>query len=259
VGNEVESNTRYVRAYDALGSTWPHGVTVEGITGGEELFLLETAPAVFSLGGMFLLALANDALGDTWSEGSEMTVPPATQADIAVIGGFLAYVIRGEDMLYRRALDIPASAWSEPVHVNPLERASGGTQLLQVSGRPAVLYYDTDLRGLKFRRAADSSGSTWMAPVVLSAAASSSFRGAVVDGRPAALFYNRLDGGLKFVSANGDAGNYWGFASGVPVTEQLTLGKYQSIAYEVSFGDVAGWPVFTYYSIAPGAVYVNYY
>ena len=243
----------FVRADDPLGSSWGAGVAVPGLTGANKLVNLPAAPALVAISepvyGSFTLAAAYDAQGASWADAYEVTIE-LVAAYLDIVHGLPCYAEQGEDILFRRAVDLACTAWTGPVYVNPFERASGDTQLVDVGGNPAVFYYDQDMRALKFRRATDTSGSIWNPPFVVSSVVTpyGDFCGGTNGGRPVALLYDRQDGLLKFVASNNVEGTYWGFPITLPPThvDQVAINPNRPGFLQFTFGDAAGCPGFAY-------------
>jgi hypothetical protein len=246
----VGTECHFVRADDPLGSSWGAGVVVPGLISANRLVNLPGAPALLAwpLTASFILAAAYDAQGTSWADAYEVPIETGV-ASLDIVHGLPCYVERSEDILFRRAVDLACTAWTDPVYVNPFERASDDTQLLDVGGSPAVFYYDQDMRALKFRRATDSSGALWNPPFAITSVVKpyGQFCGGTNGGRPVALYYDRQDDLLKFVAANNVEGTYWGLPVILHPTYDVENNLNSSSGNPlISFGEVAGCPAFGY-------------
>ncbi|MCB1217177.1 PKD domain-containing protein [bacterium] len=116
-----------------------------------------------------------------------------------------------DDMLYIRADDAVGGSWPVTgVLIDTDSYVRGRQSALMVDGRPAIAYQDTNVTGLSFVRAADSSGSSWGSSVVIDPAATSglSVCGLTVSGRPAFCYRNGSK--LSYIRATAADGTSWG-------------------------------------------------
>ena len=98
-----------------------------------------------------------------------------------------------------------------------------------VNGNPAISYYDVTNKSLKYVRASDASGTSW---VTLTTVDSTGDVGQyaslfVVNGNPAISYYDNTNHDLKYVRASDANGTTWG----TPVTLDSTgdVGQYTSL------------------------------
>ncbi|TDU71150.1 autotransporter-associated beta strand protein [Prosthecobacter fusiformis] len=85
------------------------------------------------------------------------------------------------------------------------------SSMMVVNGYPAIAYYDTTSKDLKFVRAADARGNSWLAPVTLAS------RGdvgqypslSIINGNPAVSYYNATNGTLSYIRSNDASGVTW--------------------------------------------------
>ncbi|MEN3941582.1 autotransporter-associated beta strand repeat-containing protein [Prosthecobacter sp. SYSU 5D2] len=86
------------------------------------------------------------------------------------------------------------------------------SSMILVNGNPAIAYYDPVDQNLKFVRANDPRGVTWLPPVTLAD------RGnvgqypslAIINNNPAVTYYDATNGTLCYVRANDISGVVWG-------------------------------------------------
>ncbi|GAA5141542.1 hypothetical protein GCM10023213_25840 [Prosthecobacter algae] len=80
-----------------------------------------------------------------------------------------------------------------------------------VNGNPAIAYYDASTQDLKYVRAADARGNTWLPPVTLAS------RGdvgkypslSVINGTPAVSYYDATNGTLCYIRSTDSSGVFW--------------------------------------------------
>jgi hypothetical protein len=100
-----------------------------------------------------------------------------------------------------------------------------GVAVAEIDGRPAMAYVDGG--SLKFTRATNSTGTSWLAPVTIAASASGFVSLALVNGNPAMSYYgNSAD--LMFVRAGNASGSSWG--APIPVDTVGDVGQFSSLA-----------------------------
>ncbi|SKA80708.1 delta-60 repeat domain-containing protein [Prosthecobacter debontii] len=80
-----------------------------------------------------------------------------------------------------------------------------------VNGTPAIAYYDTNGRDLKFVRAADGRGTSWLAPVTLASEGDvGQFPSlSIINGFPAVSYYDATNGTLCYIQASDASGVAW--------------------------------------------------
>lgn len=85
------------------------------------------------------------------------------------------------------------------------------TSMALVNGTPAIAYYDATSQDLKYVRAADARGTTWLPPVTLAS------RGdvgkypslSVINGTPAVSYYDATNGTLCYIRSTDNSGVFW--------------------------------------------------
>ncbi len=176
-------------------------------------------------------------------------VPPALDADygshnsLAIVNGNPAMSFYDETkkaLLYARADDSQGSLWSTPVTVDPGPEVGTGSQLLVVSGNPAIAYALARPSGgaaLYYVRALDPDGAAWGAPIqVVSSNVWVRFSMAVVQGNPAVAYTTAADGQLQFVRSLDTTGSSWGN----PVTvDNQTVYAFPSLQVVQGFPAIA--------------------
>jgi len=229
----------YLRADDELGGSWPQPLIINyaqyvnmtpftPIVGTDfsvtAMLNVDGTPALLGAGPYgtgYRWVRALDSTGSAWAEptvvGDNSTYLAGTLGDdliLTTIAGLPAKARSvSQDILYSHSENPDQPDWVPPeVIVDDHEKASSHIQLVEAAGFPAVVYYDSATDDLKCRRALNSVGSAWAAPVVVSSRAiSSRFSAAVVDGRPCVIYGDRIDKTARFIAANDAAGTYWGF------------------------------------------------
>jgi hypothetical protein len=148
----------------------------------------------FSMG----YARALDDVGQSW--GPVITLSPeAVHMDLAVINGNPAIAfISSTKLQYVRANDADGATWPAPA---VLQNSTNGVytpqvvSLTTISGRPAMVLWNSASNTLYYLRANDSNGTSWPANGVLIAPrAFADFQLAEVSGRPAVVY--EWDNGL---------------------------------------------------------------
>ena len=126
------------------------------------------------------------------------------------------------NLKYIRALDGTGGSWAAPVVVDSGTNSNSQSvgqfaSLAVVSGRPAIAYYDADLKRLVFVRANDVNGATWGTPMTLDPTpeTGNGDRGRnatlrVINGRPAILYYDATTTRLRYIHATDADGTNWG-------------------------------------------------
>jgi hypothetical protein len=115
-----------------------------------------------------------------------------------------------------------------------------------VAGFPAIAYNDATDAQMKYVRALDTNGVTWLPPVVVGIDDGWYTSLAVVNGNPAIAYYNHYDGSLKYVRASDALGMAWD----APVTVDLTGNTW----WYVSLAVINGNPAIAYHDYAYGGL-----
>jgi hypothetical protein len=154
---------------------------------------------------------ASDASGTSW--GTPVTLDSTGSVgeytSLAVVNGNPAisyYDSTNRDLKYVRATTTSGTLvgdWGTPVTLDSIGAVGLYTSLAVVNGNPAISYYDSTNRDLKYVRAATASGTLvgdWGTPVSLDTAISSGEYTslAVVNGNPAISYYDSTNRDLKW-------------------------------------------------------------
>jgi hypothetical protein len=110
-----------------------------------------------------------------------------------------------------------------------------------VNGNPAISYYDTFHKHLKYVRATDANGTNW-GPVVTVDTIDDvgSYNSlSVINGNPAISYYDATNNSLKFIQATDVNGTAWGS----PITLDTGVG-----AQFTSLGSFNGAAAMAYYA-----------
>lgn len=85
------------------------------------------------------------------------------------------------------------------------------SSMLVVNGNPAIAYYDATNQDLKYVRAADSRGNSWLPPVTLASRGNVGMFPslAIINGFPAVSYYDATNGTLCFIRAADASGASW--------------------------------------------------
>jgi len=254
-GNSDPSNNvlYYLRANDSLGGSWGAPKLIgqppdPGSMVPRQLIVVDGKPAVVGGFNSTFYVAAQNVNGTAWDEFISLPfgnhdAPIANDAVSAVSVAGLASLIRpinGEDLLYSRAAQPDGASWSENVLVDSLETVAGGAKLIEVSGLPAVFYYDEVMGALKYRRARNVDGSEWEPPLVLDSRAEGFVLPFVVDSRPCIMYSDRISNTLNFMAANDASGSYWGS----PAVVYETWDNYRNPT--IAGAEIAGQPAFAY-------------
>ena len=120
-------------------------------------------------------------------------------------------------------------------------------RLLEVNGRPAILFRMDDMMGydpLRYKRAANAEGTSWAGGSVSIDSNGEQGSIAIVDGNPAVAYYDNSDTTLQYRRATDADGAAW--AAAVTVDTNLNVGQYCSLFV------VNGRPGISYYDSANG-------
>ena len=138
------------------------------------------------------------------------------------------------DLKYIRALDGLGANWGAPVVVDTggatSQKVGQFASLAIVNGRPAVAYYDADLKRLLYVRSSDINGTSWGAPQALDPTPHTVTNGPpsftvttqtdnadrgqnatlrVINGRPAVVYYDATVKKLRYLHATDADGTAW--------------------------------------------------
>ncbi len=146
--------------------------------------------------GTGAVALGISQTNTSKGAGLELTVEGGTVAKDITVGDVNA---RGPDWLGQGRVDTKNAD------------AGSFSSTAMVNGAPAIAYYDATNQDLKYVRAADARGTTWLPPITLAS------RGdvgkyvslAVVNGTPAVSYYDATNGTLCYMRAADTSGAFW--------------------------------------------------
>ncbi|MCW0221560.1 MAG: autotransporter-associated beta strand repeat-containing protein, partial [Prosthecobacter sp.] len=81
-----------------------------------------------------------------------------------------------------------------------------------VNGYPAIAYYDATAGDLKYVRAADARGNSWLAPVTLASGGDVGQHPSlsIINGNPAVSYYDATNGTLCYIRSTDNSGVFWG-------------------------------------------------
>lgn len=128
------------------------------------------------------------------------------------------YDIDNYDLKFVRANTSNGSSWGTPVTVDALnDVGSLHSLILLPNNYPAIAYFDGNYGDLKFVRANDPGGNSWLSPVYVDATptvfVSAPVSAAIVSGNPAILYRNQNNNNLLYIRAGDAVGSTWGTAT----------------------------------------------
>lgn len=160
--------------------------------------------------GRLVVANVEDALGVGDGEitmGTSYTnTLKGAAIELAVEGGNI------EKNLTVGNVNSPSSEWLNRGSIHPGATGVSHASMMVVNGNPAIAYYDSGTQDLKFVRAADPRGLSWLPPVTIAS------RGdvgqypslAIISNNPAVTFYDATNGVLSYVRSTDISGVLWG-------------------------------------------------
>lgn len=176
----TSSNLKYVRATDASGNNWGPPVTVDNSVNDvgtwASLQIVNGMPAISYFDATFgklKYVRATDASGSSWGIPISLeqigTIGSSTTLQIVKGNPAISYYKSSDgELKYVRANNASGTSWGNPVIVDNSSYDIGLHASLQiVRGMPAISYYDAFNKDLIYKRATDSLGSAWSAPVAL--------------------------------------------------------------------------------------------
>lgn len=221
--DESHANLFYCRAVDAIGSSWQAPVPVDynGSLGGYcDLLDVNGKPAIAyydatNLNLKYVRAL--DMSGNVW--GNPVVVDSIGSVgawpSLRMINGYPAisyYDATSGNLKYVISQDIYGTVWNTAITVDAAVADVGKYSSLEnVSGNPAIAYYDETNDDLKYVRATNPSGSTWGAPLVL---VSSQTVGRypvlrVANSNPVVCYLDEWNSNLCYKRATNSTGTAW--------------------------------------------------
>jgi hypothetical protein len=257
---DADNNTlKYVRANDALGTTWGPSVQVVNTTNniGEyaSMAVVNGRPAISfynNTTNSLRYVRANDADGTSWSNAIQVDLggDVGRYTSLAVIDGKPAiayYDVTNSSLKYVSANDSNGTFWQGAITVHNLGDVGQYASLVSVNGYPAICYYGVSNTNLFYVVANDVAGDTWGSPIVVDDAGSvgTFCNMEMVDGYPAITYCdaNSVHSDLKYIRATDPYGSTWGTSI---ILEENVYGNYNSLAV------IDGYPAVSYYS-TPGA------
>jgi hypothetical protein len=140
------------------------------------------------------------------------------------------------------------AAWNAPgplVVDDSVDVVGGWTSLAVVAGNPAISYFDETNDVLKYARAMDATGTTWISMTVDDSANVGAYTSlTVVNGNPAISYVDRTNGGLKFARATDSTGTAW---------VSMTVDSSVVVSY-TSLAVVDGNPAISYLDVTNSAL-----
>ena len=254
-GTVLDSFLVYQAALDPAGASWASQVVVDSLGGPSGSYAPPTTlcfvagrPVIANLtSGYYVLGYV--PAGGNWPHPWDISFSSGDW--LTSVASLPAYVTRvnESDILYMRAIDQNALQWAEPMLVDSFEQVGDYPRLLDLSGLPAVLYFDDSSDSLRCRTATDSDGTQWHEPVVIDVRANGFQISGLVDGRPAVMYKDRISRKLRFAAANDSSGARWGFPVDVPAVDPTEAdGAYTSERQTAprQVCDVAGLPALAF-------------
>lgn len=168
-------------------------------TGGIEIadgrLVVANVPNALGLGAG-AVSLGSSNTNTSKNAGIELTVEGGTVSKNINVGSVNS---RGPNWLAQGAVDSSSS------------ELGAHSSMALVNGTPAIAYYDATSQDLKYVRAADARGTTWLPPVTLAS------RGdvgkypslSVVNGTPAVSYYDATNGTLCYIRSTDNSGVFW--------------------------------------------------
>jgi len=225
----TDADLNYVRADDALGLSWGDPVVVDSTERGtnSSMAIVNGRPAITYGVNNLKYVRASDIRGDAWGTPVTISTDDPCGTSLAVVDGrpavfYVNHEFTGIDFdvyyKYVRSEDNNGSAWGPPITLDTVTGSHQNAQdsklsLIVADGNPAVSYALGDgSPNVCYRRASDTTGSTWGSPYVIGFAFKNLAAMTVVDGRPAVLYY---DLNLYYIRADDAAGSSWGTAETV--------------------------------------------
>ncbi|MBE2224690.1 MAG: hypothetical protein IAF02_24330, partial [Anaerolineae bacterium] len=243
---------RYVRANDATGQSWGNPMILDTNNGGQypTLLVVNGNPAISyssldSAAPELRFIRANDANGISWKTPVTILDDFAYYISMAIINGnpAISYydgsTAQGgnDDLRYVRATDMDGGSWGISIIVDSAGNVGKSSALAEVSGHPAIAYFDDTNDDLLYIRAEDANGETWNTSIFVADAGSGepnllSATGIfisldIVNNNPAVSYYELADRDLKYVRALDNAGTNWG--NPLVLDDGIDSGRYTTL------------------------------
>jgi hypothetical protein len=200
----------YLRASDALGTTWDPSQTVNATPADPAIqdmdgLLANGRPAYVctSTAGELLYMRATDALGTTWPAAAVVVAPalPVSRPSAAIIAGKPAIAVTGTDTLFfLQSTDLDGTAWDAPQAVVLGSVALSDASLANVGGRTVIAFRTDATDALEVVTAADAAGNDFQSRVVLETGNALGHFTLPLGGAPGVV-YNLDSVGVKFSAA----------------------------------------------------------
>jgi len=152
---------------------------------------------------------------------------------------------------YVRALDAGGTSWGAAIVVDTGSSYGSANvgqfaSLAVINGRPAIAYYDANLKHLMFVHASDANGVAWGTPLTVDPVADRGQNATlkIVNGRPAIFYYDATATSPLYIHAADADGLTWG-SPGI-LDGGTQVGRYGTL------NDVNGNPSVTYSDTANG-------
>ncbi|MCA9982307.1 MAG: hypothetical protein KDD89_15790, partial [Anaerolineales bacterium] len=253
---------KYMRANDALGSSWPAPITVAANNSpvwGMDVSMAVIAgnPAiVFSdrVNQTLSYVRANDADGTSWGTPTVIFSSLEVRSlELLEVDGRPAVAYKSSNSLYFvRATDATGTGWAAtPTLVVGGIVSITHLDMVLVNARPAIAFAfgGTNVWELGYIRADDAQGSTWPAGYVVvdnTADRTGEYLSmAVVNGKPAMAYnwrVNSVSETLRYVQATDADGTAWG----TPVNVESGSDSSSTLANATSLAVIDGYPAIAY-------------
>lgn len=258
-----DERVAFRRANDANGDTWDAEVTVHYVSGQligayVRLFEVNGFPAVayqhLTNFDLYYVRAANSA-GTSWLNHVVVDTPSVQGRYIAVhvVDGYPAIAYYGTGNGYLKfvratnATGMGAGAWGAPIAMDAHPGIGEYMSQAIVEGFPALAYYSSTTRDLRYIRALDSLGTQWGASVTVDSIGDLGeyCSMAVVNGHPAIAYFD-VDDNVRYVRADDALGTSWGASVGMDNSQSGPRG--QGISLKV----IGGRPAVAYINMING-------
>jgi hypothetical protein len=223
VGASGFGGLAYVRAADSLGTDWqqPEDLHLGGAavaTSGISLAVHNAVPTVAyaAYDAPLRYIRSVNTTGDIWHEHNDVLDEIEGFAHpVLLLAGtnsaIAAYAESGSAPTYIRASDPDGEVWETKQEAADFSYR-GGLAARMVQGRPALVY--SELSGIVFHRATNSSGTAWEEPQLLydnpTNSAVRDINLELIAGVLTVVFYLPTPGDLYYIEALDDGGTQWG-------------------------------------------------
>ncbi|MCK6641676.1 MAG: T9SS type A sorting domain-containing protein [Bacteroidia bacterium] len=254
-GNNV--NFKIISSTNASASAWNSPVINPGTFNGVanlNLININGRPGAVYIDTLPLFklhyALAIDPTATSWNSEYDyaLTGSAGFYTTICEVGGTPAALSAdryGRVILYHKALDNYGQTWNPPVVIGSTYNMNPRPMDINiVNGYPAACWHDDSLIALVYRRALDSSGTSWGPPVLVldtNAFYSPTIRLMEISGKPVIGFIDNYNG-PSLIYANDSLGTSWGSQIICPVANNV---------YRANFEIINNRPALTYVETSP--------